>query len=191
MQLNRGVRSTLVVLSLVPMSACKDLIPTATSAKSGVKTYESVWINANWGGSAKGAAEKTTSVTPNNIPSSFCPANSMILSNHGTTYKSVFSNSESVLVFKNTCNAPAELLVCITYPGPDGSEFPACNEDPRTTPYNRLASVSMGPFSSGIESTTWRETKISLHLNVFYCGVGDSFAYGIVPGSKPTDCIKQ
>jgi hypothetical protein len=156
-----------------------------------VKTYESIWINANWGSGARGSAEKTTAVTPNNIPSSYCPASSLILSNYGTTYKAYFSWSETSLVFKNTCNQPAHLLVCVTYPGPDGSEFPACNVDPRTTPINRLEEVDLGPNDSGMPSMSWRQTKLSLSINIFYCGVGDSFAYGVVPGAKPTDCIKQ
>lgn len=46
MQVNRAVRNALVVLSVVPVSACEDLIPTATPAKPSVKTYESIRSNA-------------------------------------------------------------------------------------------------------------------------------------------------
>lgn len=94
-------------------------------------------------------------------------------------------------MFKNTCNQLAHQLACVTYPGPDGSEFNACNVDPRTTPISRLPAVDLGSNDSGIESMFWSGTKLELHINIFYCGVGDSFAYGVVPGAKPTDCIKQ
>lgn len=46
MQLPHVVRCALVVLSIVSVSACEDLIPTATSEKAGVKTSESIRSNA-------------------------------------------------------------------------------------------------------------------------------------------------
>lgn len=60
-------------------------------------------------------------------------------------------------------------------PGSAANEFPVCNPNGVSTPLSRLASVSMGPNNSGIQSTTWRETALNLDLNIFWCGVGDSF----------------
>ena len=193
--MNRRLLSLAASLTLVAATGCDIAKLTGTEATtsttSSIKTYESIWINSNWSSGAAGAPEKTTSVVPNNIPTGYCNPSSLILSNHGTTYQSTFSWSKDVLVFKNNCTAAAELMVCITAPGPDGSEFPACNVDPRTTPFSRLKSVSMGSANGpALQATTWRETKLELHINVFYCGVGDTFAAGIIAGAKPTDCIK-
>src|SRR5204862_5135662 len=105
-----------------------------------------------------------------------------------TRYQSIFSWSPSTLVFKNTCSQPLEMLVCMI----DGSsEFPVCNSDGSSTPASRLASVSMGPNDTGLQSTTWREAGARVDLNIFWCGVGDSFTLGAISGVLPTDCIQH
>jgi hypothetical protein len=172
------------------MTSCTALSPT-TPGGSATTTYQSVWINASWGSGKTGSPDDSKAVGPGNFTGSYCPANSLILSNHSLQYQAVFSNSRDVLVFKNTCGENANLLVCVSAgSGGNFSEFPVCNVDPRTTPFTRLASIDMGPNNSGLQSTTWRETGPSLSLNVFYCGVGDSFALGAIPGANPTDCIQ-
>jgi len=177
-----------VVLSSLVMAACNMGNPTG---ESGMTTYRSVWINASWSGGRTGSPLSSRTDGPGSFTGSYCPPNSMILENHSSRYKSVFSNSASVLVFKNACNLPANLLVCATAgSGGNSSEFPVCNTDPRTTPLSRLASVTMGPNDSGLQSTTWRETGLNLDLNVFYCGAGDVFAAGVVSGANPTDCLE-
>ncbi len=181
----RGVSAATLVLMI---GSCGGLAPTEPS---GVATYQSVYINAYWTGGRTGPPNDSLALGPGSVGGSYCPASSLILENHGTRYQSVFSNSQSVLVFKNTCTAPANLLVCVSAgSGGNFSEFPVCNADPRTTPISRLESVNMGSNDSGLQSMTWRTTGANLDLNIFYCGVGHSFALGVVAGANPTDCIR-
>jgi hypothetical protein len=49
----------------------------------------------------------------------------------------------------------------------------------------------MGPNGTGLQSTTWRETGLALDLNIFYCGIGDTFTLGIISGTNPTDCLQH
>ncbi len=183
-------RGASVVLSLLVMAGCSAGSLTGDSG-SGAATYEAVWINASWSGGATGApfGSKAKGIG-SNFTGSWCPAESLVLENHSSRYQSVFSNSRDVLVFKNNCGQPADLLVCATAgSGGNSSEFPVCNTDPRTTPLSRLMSVNMGGSGSGLQSTTWRQTGVNLDLNIFYCGVGDTFTVGAVAGAKPTDCL--
>ena len=187
MTVNQAMRCSPAVL-LVVLTAC----PALPTESAGVKTYQSVWINSYWAGGRTGSPSDSKSVVPLNFPASYCPPNSMILENHSTRYQSVFSNSASVLVFKNTCSESANLLACVSAgSGGNFSEFPICNVDPRTTSFSRLAQVDMGPNNSGSQSMTWRTTGLGLSLNIFYCGIGDTFALGVVPGADPTDCIQH
>ena len=81
--------------------------------------------------------------------------------------------------------------MCVTAgSGGNSSEFPVCDPNSRTTPRNRLMVVSMGPSGSGLQSTTWRETGVNLDLNIFYCGIGDTFTLGAISGANPTDCLQ-
>lgn len=187
-QCRRGVSAA---LSFLVMAACNMGSLTGES-DSGVVTYESVWINASWIGGATGApmGSKTKGIG-SNFTGSYCPAESLILENHSSRYQSVFSNSRDVLVFKNNCGQPAELLVCATAgSGGNSSEFPVCDPNPRTTPRNRLMSVSMAASGNGLLSTTWRQTGVNLDINIFYCGVGDAFTLGVISGANPTDCLQ-
>jgi hypothetical protein len=178
------------MIAVSTLIACAGATPAAPS--STLKTYESVWINADWGLGAAGAAINTVAKGPGSFTGTYCPANSLIMDNHGTRYLSFFSNARSVLVFKNTCNESAELLVCVSSgSGGNFSEFPICNQDPRTTPISRLASVSLGPNNTGIQSVTWRDAGLALNLNVFYCGIGDTFSLGAISGAKSTDCLQH
>jgi hypothetical protein len=103
----------------------------------------------------------------------------------------VFSNSRDVLVFKNNCGQPAELLVCVTAgSGGSSSEFPVCDPNPRATLRSRLMAVSMAAAGYGLQSTTWRDTGVNLDLNIVYCGIGDAFTLGVVSGANPTDCLQ-
>jgi hypothetical protein len=177
-----------VVLSFLVMAACN---MGSLTEESGLTTYRSVWINASWNGGRTGSPSSSETDGPGSFTGSYCPLNSLILENHSSRYQSVFSNSRDVLVFKNSCNLPADLLVCVSAgSGGNSSEFPVCNTDPRTTPLNRLASVNMGPNGNGIQSTTWRQTGLNLDLNIFYCGAGDVFTAGAVSGANPTDCLQ-
>ncbi len=188
MFLSTRVRCASVVVTLLATMSCGGL-PSIGPSK--IPTYESIYINASWSGGRTGTPLSVRTYGPGSFTGSYCPSESLILENHSTRYQSVFSNSASVLVFKNTCGQPANLLVCVSAgSGGNSSEFPVCNTDPRTTPLSRLASVNMGPSSSGLQSTTWRTTGVNLDLNIFYCGVGDSFALGAVPGANPTNCIE-
>jgi hypothetical protein len=187
-----------VVLSFLVMAGCNmgsltgESESGATSAATtGVTTYQSVWINASWVGGRTGSPLNSQAYGPGSFTGSHCPPNSLILENHSARFKATFSNSQEVLVFKNTCSAPAHLLVCVTAgSGGNYSEFPVCNTDPRTTPISRLAPVDMGPNDNTTLSITWREAGLNLDLNIFYCGVGDSFTLGAVSGAKPTDCLQ-
>lgn len=155
-----------------------------------LRTYQSVWINASWSGGANGPPTNLTAVVPANLVGSHCPPNSLILDKNGTRFLSTFSNSREVLVFANTCTAPANLLVCVSAgSGGNASEFPVCNVDPRTTPLSRLHSVNMGPSGTGSQSMTWRTARGNLSLNIFYCAVGDAMTGGVIAGTNPTDCL--
>ena len=180
-----NVKIASVMLLVLSMTACSELSPTSP-AGSALKTYNSVWIDAVWTGAG---APHTTQYGPSSFTGSYCPVNSLILENHTSRYQSVFSNSLSSLVFKNTCSGSADLLVCQSGGAP--SEFPRCNADIPTTPLSRLASVSMGPNGSGLQSTTWRTTGLDLELDIFYCGLGDAFTLGVIPGGSPTDCLQH
>jgi hypothetical protein len=187
MLLAKSVRGVSAGVLALLTGSCGSQSPTQPSVP---KTYQSVYINAYWTGGRTGSPNDSLALGPGSFSGSYCPASSLILDNHGTRYQGVFSNSQTVLVFKNTCTASANLLVCVSAgSGGNFSEFPICNADPRTTPINRLASVNMGPNESGLQSTTWRTTGVNLDLNIFYCGIGDSFALGAVPGANPTDCM--
>jgi hypothetical protein len=190
MNLTTNLRNASVVLAVLIMTACGG--PTAPDVvKSAIKTYNPVWIKASWTGGKTGAPV-FDSVGPGDFTGSYCPATSLILENHSTRYQSVFSWAPTTLVFKNTCNQSVELLVCRSgSPGESPSEFPICNPGSSSTPLSRLASVSLGPNNSGIQSTTWREAGLNLELNIFYCGVGDTFALGSIAGAQPTDCIQS
>jgi hypothetical protein len=184
-KLRRGVTAG---LSFIVMAGCN---LSALTEPSGGGTYQSVWINASWNGGRTGPPLSSRTSGPGNFTGSYCPPNSMILENHSSRYQDVFSNSASVLVFKNTCSGSANLLVCVTSgSGGNFSELPVCNTDPRTTPLSRLASVTMGPNGSGLQSTTWKETGVNLDLNIFYCGAGDAFTAGVISGANPTDCLQ-
>jgi hypothetical protein len=184
-KVRRGVTA---VLSFLVMAACNLGYLTEPS---GGTTYQSVWINATWNGGRTGSPLSSRTYGPGSFTGSYCPSSSLILENHSSRYQDVFSNSPSVLVFKNTCTGSANLLVCVTAgSGGNFSEFPVCNVDPRTTPLSRLASVDMGPNGSGLQSTTWRETGVNLDLNIFYCGAGDAFTAGVISGANPTDCLQ-
>jgi hypothetical protein len=188
MLINRILRSLLMVAAVLTMSSCGALSPTAPEA-SKIKTYPAISIYAYWSGGAVGGPTDSRGDVPN-FTGTYCPANSLVLENHSTRYQSVFSNSTKVLVFKNLCDKPAHLLVCVSAgSGGNFSEFPVCNIDPRTTPASRLTPIDMGPNDSGIQSTTWRETGLALSLQIYYCGVGDTFTLGAVPGANPTDCL--
>lgn len=188
MTLSNSRRGVPVVMSVLMMTACSAPSPSAPSA---IRTYQSVYINAYWTGGRTGSPTDSLAVGPGSFSGTYCPASSLIVENHSSRYQSVFSNSRDVLVFKNTCSASANLLVCVSAgSGGNFSEFPICNTDPRTTPASRLASVNMGPNDSGLQSTTWRTTGVNLDVNIFYCGIGDSFTLGVVPGANPTDCIE-
>jgi hypothetical protein len=183
-------RGASVALSFLVMAACNMGSLTGES-QSSLTTYRSAWINASWVGGRTGSPLSSKTDGPGSFTGSYCPLNSMILENHSSRYQGTFSNSKDVLVFKNTCNFSADLLVCVSAgSGGNSSEFPVCNTDPRTTPLSRLMSVSMGPNDGGLQSTTWRETGVNLDLNLFYCGVGDTFTLGAVSGANPTDCLE-
>jgi hypothetical protein len=190
MTLPKNLRGVAVVLAVVIMTACAGSPDITIPSAVKIKTYNPVWIIATWDGGKTGAPGHFDTVGPGSFTGTYCPANSLILENHSTRYQSVFSWSPSTLVFKNTCNQPTELLVCRN-PGSASNEFPVCNPDAVSTPLSRLASVSMGANNSGLQSTTWRETALNLDLNIFWCGVGDSFTLGSVAGVDPTDCIEN
>lgn len=175
------------VASVILFSGCSGVSPT-TPAAALVKTYEPVWINVIWDGGRTGAPE-FRSVGPGNFTGTYCLPTSLILENHSSRYLSVFSNSQSVLVFKNTCTRPLDMLVCQVEG--DRSEFPLCNDTAVTTPLSRMAVVNLGPNDSGLQSTTFRETGVRVNLNIFYCGQGDAFAGGVIPGVLPTDCVQH
>jgi hypothetical protein len=179
------LRSVSVAIAVLILMACSGITPIKPSPT--IKTYEPVWINAYWTGGQTGAPLITT-VGPGSFTGTYCPYTSLILENHSSRYQSVFSNSRNVLVFKNVCNQTSDLLVCQV--GGNVSEFPLCNNDATTTPLSRLASVNMGPNNSGLQSTTWRETGLELDLNIFYCGIGDTFTLGSIAGAASTDCIQ-
>lgn len=155
-----------------------------------ITTYRSVWINASWSGGATGSPLSSETDIPT-FNGSYCPPASLDLQNHSSKYQSVFSNSLTTLVFKNACTQSASLLVCVTAgSGGNFSDFPVCNVDPRTTPLSRLMVISLGPNSSGVQSMTWVPTGVNLDVNIFYCGVGDTFTAGAISGTNPTDCIQ-
>ena len=185
------LRVASMAVSVLIMISCGAQTPTSPVGPT-IKTYKAIWINSLWEGGQTGEASNTKAVgIPSNFTGTYCPVNSLILENHSSRYQAVFSNSRNVLVFKNTCNENANLMVCVSAgSGGNFSEFPICNVDPRTTPASRLAQVNMGPNNSGIQSTTWREAGLGLSLNVFYCGVGDTLTLGAVSGADPTDCFK-
>jgi hypothetical protein len=188
MLINRVLRSLSIVAAVLIMSSCGAISPTAP-AESKIKTYPAISVYAYWSGGAVGGPTDSRGDVPN-FTGSYCPANSLVLENHSTRYQSVFSNSTKVLVFKNLCDKPAHLLVCVSAgSGGNFSEFPVCNIDPRTTPLSRLMPIDMGPNDSGLQSTTWREAGLALSLQIYYCGVGDTFTLGAVPGANPTDCL--
>lgn len=183
----RRVSTAAAILVTTACAGVTSVVPSST-----IKTYEAAYIHADWGLGAAGEAINRENFPPGNFTGSYCPPTSLILDNHGTRYLSYFSNARNVLVFKNTCNQNADLLVCVSSgSGGNFSEFPVCNQDPRTTPLSRLASVNLGPNNSGIQSVTFRETGLALSLNIFFCGVGDTFSLGSISGAKPTDCIQH
>jgi hypothetical protein len=154
----------------------------------GVVTYPAIMITASFPFS--GQATDVKSVVPI-FSGSHCLPSSLQMENRTARYKSLFSWSETVFVFANQCTAPAHLLVCVfAGSGGNSSEFPVCNVDPRTTPASRLAPIDMAGGGQGAASATWRENGGSISLVVFYCGVGDNFSLGGIPGANPTDCIQ-
>jgi hypothetical protein len=190
MFLNRLLRGVAIATAVVFMTSCGASSPTSPAAPK-IKTYPAISIYAYWSGGAVGGPTDSRGDVPN-FTGTYCPANSLVLENHSTRYQSVFSNSTQVLVFKNLCAEPANLLVCVSAgSGGNFSEFPICNIDPRTTPASRLMPINMGPNTSGLQSTTWREAGLALSLQIYYCGVGDTFTLGAVPGTNPTDCLQH
>jgi hypothetical protein len=182
----RGVCVSAAVLVMVGCAA------STTKPDALFKTYASAYIHANWGLGAAGEPIDRKNFPAGSFTGSICPTDSLIMDNHGTRYVTFFSNSRNGLVFKNTCNANADLLVCVSSgSGGNFSEFPVCNQDPSTTPLSRLASVNLGPNNSGLQSVTYRDAGLSLDINVFFCGVGDAFAAGLISGAKPTDCLQH
>jgi hypothetical protein len=190
MFLKRLLRGVAMATAVVIMSSCGALSPTSPAA-SKIKTYPAISLYAYWSGGAAGGPSDSRFDVPN-FTGTYCPLNSLVLENHSTRYQSVFSNSTQVLVFKNLCAESANLLVCVSAgSGGNFSEFPICNIDPRTTPASRLMPINMGPNTSGLQSTTWREAGLALSLQIYYCGVGDTFTLGAVPGANPTDCLQR
>ncbi len=175
-----------VVLTLTSCSVSDDF-----ATEPLLNTYQSVWINADWSGGATGPPLTLKAVTPVSSGASLCPATSLILENHSTRFKAFFSFSDEGLVFKNNCTSPANLLVCASAgSGGNFSEFPVCNVDPRTTPLSRLSAINLAAFTNDLSSMRWAETGLNLNLNIFYCGVGDAFAAGVISGANVTDCIQ-
>jgi hypothetical protein len=184
-----SVRLTIPIVALLAMTACDALNPTKPDPVTPViKTYASTWISASWSGGRTGSPLDSRAVSSTH--GGMCPASSLLLENHSTRFQYLFSWSNQVLVFYNNCTAAASLLVCATSgTGGNGSEFPVCDQDPRTTPLSRMAIIDMGPADNTIRSATWRQTGPNLDINIFYCAPGDPFALG-VSGSKPTDCLQ-
>src|SRR5262245_13500543 len=104
-----------------------------------LKTYRSVWINASWTGGRTGPPLNVKTDGPGSFSGSYCPPSALILENHSTRFKNIWSWADQTLVFKNTCTAPVEMAACVSAgTGGNSSEFPVCNTDPRTTPLSRL-----------------------------------------------------
>lgn len=164
----------------------------SSSSAPQFKTYEAIYIHASWGGGATGPPINSKGIVPPNFTRSYCPPNLLDLQNHNQVYASLFGDTSSDLVFANRCSAPIDLLVCASAgSGSPPSAFPICNIDPRTTPMSRLKIINLGAAGNGTRSAFWETSPLSLDLNIFYCGVGDTGTAGLIPGANPTDCLAR
>jgi hypothetical protein len=158
-----------------------------------LRTYGSTHINANWSGGATGNPISTKSVVPTDNTASNCPPNSIDLQNHGTKYQNILGNiTTTQLVLANNCTSPVTLLACVSAGSGSGvNTLPVCNTDPRTTPASRLQVFELAAAGNGIRSLGLVNSPNNIDVNVFYCGVGDTFTLGVVAGAQPTDCLAR
>lgn len=171
---------SICALSLLSCNA----LTSSTSTGFVLRTYPAARIQATWLGSTAGTPDSLVSTVPSNVVGFLCPATSLQLLNHSTTFAGTFSNAASIIVIVGTCVAQISVAICATAgSGGGATTIPTCAADPTQTPASNLQ------FDNVLGPTREGTTPASFSVNVFWCASGDNFNLGQTGAAASTDCV--
>lgn len=152
------------------------------------QSFAAVWVSASWSGGRTGTPLESRGVFPTTYVGALCPASSLRLENHVTTY-SAFPLGDA-LILTNLCGNVLYVAVCRTSGASGGgATIPVCATDPRQTPRSNLNVYRLSPGIAQPVGTT----SVNLSVEVFWCGTGSDFNFSVATpksGAAPTDCVQ-